>query len=147
MTGVTHIVLAMKPLEGNFTENALKYGVSGLNIDGCRVESELQENRVRHGGGSSDIFPEQGNKPNYPSGRFPANVIHDGSDEVIKAFPETAPSTAAARGLQHSGRHGGLAEVGGNVKEGTNTVRGHNDTGGSAARFFFEVKEFQEQVV
>lgn len=94
MTGVTHIVLAMKPLQGNFAENALKYGVSGLNIDGCRVESELQENRERHGGGSSDIFPEQGNKPIYPSGRFPANVILGHSEGCKCVGTKKVKSTA-----------------------------------------------------
>ena len=43
------------------------------------------------------------------------------------------------RGLQHSGRHGGLSDIGGNIKEGTNTLRGHNDSG-SAARFFYCAK-------
>jgi site-specific DNA-methyltransferase (adenine-specific) len=42
--------------------------------------------------------------------------------------------------LLHSGRHGGLADIGGNIKEGTDTVRGHNDNGGSAARFFYCAK-------
>jgi len=43
------------------------------------------------------------------------------------------------RGNQHSGRHGGLADIGGNIKYGTNTLRGHNDSG-SAARFFYTAK-------
>jgi site-specific DNA-methyltransferase (adenine-specific) len=38
-------------------------------------------------------------------------------------------------GVQHSGRHGGLGDIGENPKEGTNTLRGHTDTGG-ASRFF-----------
>ena len=37
MTGVIHIVVAMKPLDGNFASNAIKHGVAGLNIDACRI--------------------------------------------------------------------------------------------------------------
>jgi hypothetical protein len=39
MTGTLHIVLAMKPLEGNFVQNALKHGVAGLNVDGVRIRT------------------------------------------------------------------------------------------------------------
>lgn len=63
-----------------------------------------------------------------------------GSDEVLALFPVTGASKATNRGLLHSGRHGGLADIGGNIKEGTDTVRGHNDNGGSAARFFYCAK-------
>jgi site-specific DNA-methyltransferase (adenine-specific) len=73
-------------------------------------------------------------------GRWPANVCHDGSDEVVAAFPGTGPSSAGMRGEQHSGRHGGLAVSGPNIKSGTNSLRGHDDNGGSAARFFFSAK-------
>lgn len=41
---IPHIVLAMKPLDGNFVENALKHGVSGLNIDGCRIRTTEVKN-------------------------------------------------------------------------------------------------------
>ena len=40
VTGVVHIVVAMKPMEGSFSENALRYGVAGLNIDGSRVGTD-----------------------------------------------------------------------------------------------------------
>ena len=52
----------------------------------------------------------------------------------------TGASKASYRGLEHSGRHGGLADLGGNIKDGTNTIRGHDDNGGSAARFFYCAK-------
>ena len=66
-------------------------------------------------------------------------------DEVVSLFPKTQPSKSGYRGLQHSGRHGGLADMGGNIKEETNTVRGHDDNGGSAARFFYTAKASQEE--
>ena len=40
MIGQFNIVVAMKPLDGNFAQNAVKHGVAGLNIDGCRVGTE-----------------------------------------------------------------------------------------------------------
>jgi site-specific DNA-methyltransferase (adenine-specific) len=60
------------------------------------------------------------------------------SEEVLRLFPETK-SVQSYRGLQHSGRHGGLSDLGGNIKEGTNSLRGHNDSG-SASRFFYSAK-------
>ena len=82
MTDTIHIVLAMKPIEGNFSQNAIEHEVAGLNIDGCRVESDRKD--TRHGGGKrSDhirqLIPDAKGYE-LPSGRFPANVIHDGSD-------------------------------------------------------------------
>jgi hypothetical protein len=55
-------------------------------------------------------------------------------------FPETDPAKAGMRGDQHSGRHGGLSDLGGNIKSGTNSLRGIDDNGGSAARFFYTAK-------
>lgn len=59
-------ILARKPLDGTYANNVLKHGVGGLNIDGCRL----------------------------PDGdRFPANVIHDGSDCIIDSLPITTTGT------------------------------------------------------
>jgi DNA modification methylase len=75
------ICVARKPLsEKNLVENVLKWGTGGINIDGCRVESELPDGRTRHGGGiigsgSSYELPDSHGK--MPSGRFPANLILD----------------------------------------------------------------------
>ena len=62
------IIIAMKPLDGTFANNALKWGVAGLWIDGGR----LPPSRA------------------YPQGRFPANFIHDGSDEVTRLLGHAA---------------------------------------------------------
>jgi len=59
------ICLARKPLsEKSVAQNVLKWGTGGLNIDKSRVGTEI-----------------------IPTGRFPANLIHDGSDEVVREFP------------------------------------------------------------
>jgi hypothetical protein len=55
-------------------------------------------------------------------------------------FPTTGPSKAANRGVQNSGRHGGIADGGRNAVEGTEGIGGYDDLGGSAARFFYTAK-------
>jgi DNA modification methylase len=73
------ILIFRKPLEKGLTvaENCLKWGTGAFNVDAGRVG--LPEKRKRHGGGSSIIFPERGNLPEYNAGRFPSNVlfVHD----------------------------------------------------------------------
>ena len=82
------IVVARKPLISTVATNVLTYGTGALNIDRSRVAGELPDNRTRNGGGSSDIFTERGNETVMPSGRWPANIIHDGSEEVLEYFGE-----------------------------------------------------------
>jgi site-specific DNA-methyltransferase (adenine-specific) len=64
-----------------------------------------------------------------PQGRFPANLIHDGSQEVLELFPETKPSKASNRG-------DGIGKGFGGSDKAHDTLRGHSDSG-SAARFFY----------
>jgi len=83
------IVLAMKPLDGTFAENALKWGVAGLNIDEAKIEIDKTKetdkrcitginnvSRGKHRGGVA-IAPDGNNYPMYKEGRFPANVLFD----------------------------------------------------------------------
>jgi DNA modification methylase len=99
------ICVAMKPLDGTFAQNAEKWGVAGLWIDGGRVEAEpelaknwnrkqsqsAKEGRNSMHGGLDTIDL----RAYTPSGRFPANIIHDGSDEVVGLFPESKSGSAA----------------------------------------------------
>jgi site-specific DNA-methyltransferase (adenine-specific) len=88
------IVMARKPLEEKtVAENVLKHGTGGINIDECRVGTDEKLTRDIH------TFGYQKNGVSYDykkvttqgstQGRFPANLIHDGSDEVVSGFPET----------------------------------------------------------
>lgn len=99
------ICLARKPLsEKTVAENCLKWGVGGINIDGCRVVTNDKINSVEGGiKRRNKINQEQGFRPyingfdnqdkeiweQNSQGRFPANLIHDGSDEVRECFTET----------------------------------------------------------
>jgi site-specific DNA-methyltransferase (adenine-specific) len=90
------IVMARKPVDGTVANNVLKHGVGGINIDDCRVGMSEEDfaklsagvEAIRKRGGtmenswknSSDL---SGANPANAKGRFPANFIHDGSDEVL----------------------------------------------------------------
>lgn len=140
------ITVARKPLIGTVAENVLTHGTGAINVDGCRVASnanevigwsktgiKASENRAMSGANYG-----RDPKPDNTAGRWPANLIHDGSQMVLDLFPQTGPAKAAARGVQQ--RHDVASPETANPKEGTNTVRGHNDAGGSAARFFYCAK-------
>lgn len=89
------IVLARKPVEGTVAGNVLKHGTGAINIDACRIGDS---------GGTKDFPTGAGNKKNevfgkYGAakteeieglGRFPANILHDGSREVLEYFPTGA---------------------------------------------------------
>ena len=120
--------------------NVLEHGTGALNVDGCRVAAAdgYTENVVTQGISTARTSYDPRQQPSTftPSaaGRWPANLIHDGSDEVTALFPETAPAKAAHRGTGkgESNAYG--------VYGGESTVRGHDDAGGSAARFFYTAK-------
>ena len=92
------MVLARKPVsEDTIAENVLKWGVGGLNIDGCRIatnEDLARLNKDDNGmfgfgkgaNNAAQIKKEQGE--DY-GGRWPANIITDGSEEVKSVFPNT----------------------------------------------------------
>ncbi len=138
---LTPIVIAQKPIDGTYAENALKWGVAGYWIDGGRVEGEYKW-RASDSKVEGQIFKAGnfGDKPNE-LGRFPANFIHDGSDEVLELFPQTSASNV--RPPTGKPKYtGSLSDS--NAMRGSSTLdtnlRGHNDNGGSAARFFYCAK-------
>ena len=95
------ITVARKPLVGTVAENVLQHGTGAINVDGGRVEG----------------------------GRWPANFIHDGSEEVLGLFPQSK-------------------STGGTNPSNPNVIYGKRDSltyfhygdSGSAARFFYCAK-------
>lgn len=86
------IILARKPLSGTVAENVLEHGTGALNVDGCRVGDDPI---TQHGRNTSENRAMSG--MNYAEaagrawvGRWPANLIHDGSDEVVGLMAEAA---------------------------------------------------------
>jgi len=135
-------VLARKPLEKGMTvaNNVLKHGTGGLNIDGSRVDGaprmthkdgNMSATSIYQQGSSYDADAKNDRRDN-PTGRFPANLIHDGSDEVVGLFPDTKGGTA----VRHNS--GGKTFGGENEKPVMEDL-GYGDSG-SAARFFYTAK-------
>jgi site-specific DNA-methyltransferase (adenine-specific) len=83
------IVVARKPLIGTVANNVLTYGTGALNIDGSRVGTETVVTTNGKGFNGSFEGGTNNNGGAEREGRWPANVIHDGSDEVLAGFPMT----------------------------------------------------------
>jgi site-specific DNA-methyltransferase (adenine-specific) len=127
------ITVARKPLgEKTVAANVLEHGTGAINVDGCRVGTE-----------PSPTFPTRRNAKIFNTGsggqdvetplqgRWPANLIHDGSDEVVGLFPQSS-----------AGKTGRATIPSNPIKlQSSHTVNhvGHNDSG-SAARFFYCAK-------
>jgi DNA modification methylase len=138
------ITMARKPLVSSVAANVLAHGTGAINVDACRVPLE-EDCRLLKGGtyggnrGSdkgTSMFGTNTKGLGYevPSanGRWPANLIHDGSEEVVACFPESR-SSATLRNRQPRADKTQY-RVGGDYE----TVE-YGDTG-SAARFFYCAK-------
>jgi site-specific DNA-methyltransferase (adenine-specific) len=107
--------LARKPLsEKTVAENVLKWGTGGINIDECRVGDEIMNNAPagNKAGGNSLNMSVTGMPQNVDrttaQGRFPANFIHDGSDEVVSMFPNDTQRFFYTAKASKSERNAGL---------------------------------------
>lgn len=153
------IVMARKPIVGTVAQNFERYGVGGLNIDECRIGNEKiktlakGQNQSFAGDTSKDAWHKWNGCPQSEHfGRFPANLIHDGSDEVLAAFPQapgqqanashTAPSDKTGRVYGAMKRQGEPSQdsenkgaLGFKMKPGVRRL-----DAGSAARFFYCAK-------
>jgi DNA modification methylase len=157
------ITLARKPFPGTVAANVLAHGTGAINVDECRIEhaetlrtgagatwSAIHRHEGRkaetrgsrnheHSGGGTHFSMKSGSSGGDALGRWPANLIHDGSDEVLASFPD-GPGQQFAGGPQHGQK---------------NCVNAYNDYGpretlaprsggGSAARFFYCAKASKE---
>lgn len=131
------ITVARKPLCGTVEENWRSHGTGALNIDACRIESEDAPRPFANPTTADGWRLNQRPVDWKPSqiGRWPANLIHDGSDDVVACFPREAGASAPVRGSEAS--RASLGRVTGE----RDRVPGvfHADTG-SAARFFYCAK-------
>jgi len=147
------IVLARKPLAGTVAENVQRFGTGAINVDGCRVrfagdddEQEAKQKNAHADFGSgpmtNNVFGEfKKDRDNWsPRGRFPANLIHDGSDEVVGLFPAPHGAGAARDGSNNPivRAYKAPACYGVYTKD-TGAMFRVGDTG-SAARFFYCAK-------
>lgn len=129
--------LCRKPLEGTVVENVLKYGTGGINIDACRIGSDVVgwhgDPSNGFSGGLTSTEPD--GRP--VSGRWPSHIIHDGSDEVLAGFPDSE-----SRRAELTSTPGGIYGGGQGLPSHTG-IYGFDD-GGSTARYFYCAKASKE---
>ena len=151
------IIVARKPLDGTVAHNVMTHGVGAMNIDACRVPTndKLGGGMKGNGGvsGAMDrpwmhdedaqaafVERKRANVAKSESlGRFPANLVHDGSDEVLALFPDSRGQQGSVRGTEPSkpakNAYGDFA---------SRTAFPRRGDSGSAARFFNELRDGEE---
>jgi len=150
LQGSVAIILARRPPAGTIAENVLKYGTGALNIDACRIphdDPDIERKKFDSPLGMEHCARErEGERGAGPSplGRFPANVLHDGSDVVVKPFPDT-------KGAGGSMPLAKVTGYGTNIGDGSydydNSARISFDSGdGSASRFFYTAATIHDVV-
>jgi DNA modification methylase len=142
--------MARKPLsEKTVAENVLKWGTGAINIDGCRIShSEPARETKRKGNiengyrksNSLGVINDAKNTTATASqqGRFPANVIHDGSEEIVALFPDTVSKWGKVTTKNKRPYHPNTDD-----KKITEKIKPKNfeyDNKGSASRFFYCAK-------
>ncbi len=138
------ITLARKPLPGTVAQCVLEHGTGALNIDRCRVPVNGCRQSLTGGMGrkSAPVYGyfarTQVDTIETTQGRWPANLIHDGSDEVVELFPKQAGGGADSN-LTYTTDPGGIGKVLGGKERSGAMVQTYDDSG-SAARFFYTAK-------
>ncbi len=151
------ICLARKPLsEKTIAANVAAHGCGALNIDGCRVGYASDADKANAAAAAAAARRSRQTDRNFDGwgmraqnmsgadylsagaglGRWPANVVHDGSEQVLAAFPDSAGAAAPVKGHEASetGQNGIYGRFG---RVASQPIR--NDSG-SAARFFYSAK-------
>lgn len=160
------IVLARKPLDGTVAANVLEHGTGALNIDGCRVPTTGETISAGHADSirRGNFHEHEGWQRPWKTdveeharrreaalerantlGRWPANVVHDGSDEVLAAFAQFGERQTSKPGAvfkrqsatELDGYRG--AALGAESRSVGTPMIAHGDTG-TAARFFYSAK-------
>ncbi|KVG33844.1 DNA-methyltransferase [Burkholderia diffusa] len=142
------ICVARKPLVGTVAANVLEHGTGALNIDACRVPHQtinggnladnphLRGTKLRAAPVATSFGREGDETPlTDASGRWPANVIHDGSDEVLAAFPDAPGQQHASCDAQRT-----RANTYGAVTDNGKIYAPRLESATSAARFFYCAK-------
>jgi hypothetical protein len=134
------ICMARKPLsESSIAANVLKHGTGAINVDGCRVEAETSTGWGGKAAGGNTWNGEncglaKDGEARPVNGRWPANLIHDGSEEVLAGFPDNAPSGGRTGPVAHNWTANGRAGIA------IDTPSPRDGDSGSAARFFYTAK-------
>ncbi|TIY02083.1 MAG: site-specific DNA-methyltransferase, partial [Mesorhizobium sp.] len=132
------ICLARKPMTGTVAANTLAHGTGGLNVGACRIDTGSEEIGAgsknlaswRRAEGRSDLPERPPAVREAGLGRYPANIVHDGSAEVAACFPDSV--SGAAREPTGSRKR--------NMAFGMTDGSGGFSDSGSASRFFYSAK-------
>ncbi len=141
------ICMARKPIPNTVAANVETHGTGAINIDACRIHSddakggEYSQRRMAPGHvvNSTGAYKQDvqfigAMKP----GRWPANLIHDGSDAVVAMFPTEAGAAASVTGTEPTANgFSGAVSYSGMRKRVPGAFHGDS---GSAARFFYCAK-------
>jgi len=156
------VVLAMAPLDGTFAANAAKHGVAGLNVDACRVPANGENpTRARYESGGLCQEQQDGqagigyahrnygkyadeNSARAEAGRFPANLLHDGSPEVLEVFARAGERACNPPATYANDTTGGAVFPTKGAWKAGHVRTGFGDTG-TAARFFYCAKSSRRE--
>jgi DNA modification methylase len=136
------ICLARKPLDGTVAANVLKWGTGAINVDGCRIEAidgvpvfNRRGESAKHCYGDGLAGSNRTGEIDRATGRFPANVCHDASEDVAAGFPESAGQQGDVTGQEPSSKTRNIFSLYNQRPK----AAARNDSG-SAARFFYSAK-------
>jgi len=134
------ITVARKPLVGSIVSNALTEQGGCLNIDACRIgagtvkQATAGNRTIQWGIGEGGCSYQKGVGAVFSTeGRWPANLMHDGSAYILLGFPQTGSSKPRVE--RNSGRQD---ESEYRIKPVPGVLKDFGDKG-SAARFFKQV--------
>lgn len=140
------VTVARKPLIGTVAANVAEFGTGAINIDGCRVDpsgesrertDEPSQARRYNTSGSTNFAVKPGPRGGDPLGRWPANLVHDGSDLVRASFPDAAGQQGDLKS------HAKCRQSPNGIFGGMRPAMDHSarvETDKSAARFFYCAK-------
>ncbi len=143
------IIMAMKPCDGTFAQNALTHGNAGLNIDGCRIGTQVkpQATNGEQAGGKSvidygDGLNNSGRSIPHTQGRWPANVILD--EEAGASLDEQSGIKKDGVAVNRNRKNEKSKQVYGDFNKMRGEDQGHGGSGG-ASRFFYTAKASKKE--
>lgn len=135
------ITMARKPFKDTVADNVMEWGTGAINVDGCRIGNETRTmqgmSRYLESRPWSDLQKKGERKRpiSIVTGRWPANLIHDGSEEVLAVFPDCSGKVGMTKhGSGTNTKYGKF-----NRSDKSLIIDGVKDSG-SAARFFYVPK-------
>lgn len=111
------ITMARKPLVGTVAANVLRHGTGAINVNGCRIAATdkakfpagvVSDTEAVFGGGQGRYANRARTADSCPDGRWPANLIHDGSEEPCALLSDAARFFYCAKASKADRNSGGV---------------------------------------